>query len=63
VSTDLVFKLFGKRFDVQSSVTEEEITTLLRQCTAASVFEETEQDMVEAVFEFGDKTARGLITP
>ena len=62
-STDLVFRLFGKRFDEQTLVTEEEITTLLRQGTKAGVFEETEQEMVEAVFDLGDKSARGLMTP
>ena len=62
-STDLVFRLFGKRFDDKSSVTEEEIRTLIRQGTEAGVFEETEQDMVEAVFQFGEKSARGLMTP
>ncbi len=62
-STDLVFRLFGKRLHEQSLVTEEEITTLLRQGTQAGVFEATEQEMVEAVFELGDKSARGLMTP
>jgi putative hemolysin len=62
-STDLVFRLFGKRFEQQSSVTEEEIRTLIRQGTEAGVFEETEQDMVEAVFQLGDMSARGLMTP
>ncbi|HEX9786459.1 MAG TPA: hemolysin family protein [Candidatus Binatia bacterium] len=62
-STDLVFRLFGKRFDEPSSVTEEEIRTLIRQGTKAGVFDETEQDMVEAVFQLGDMSARGLMTP
>jgi putative hemolysin len=62
-STDLVFRLFGKRFEEQSSVTEEEVRTLIRQGTAAGIFEETEQDMVEAVFHLGDMSARGLMTP
>lgn len=63
LSADLVFRLFGKRVDEGSRVTEEEITALLRQGTAAGVFEETEQDMVEAVFELADRSARGLMTP
>ena len=62
-STDLVFRLFGKKFDEQTSVTEEEVRTLVRQGTAAGVFEESEQDMVEAVFQLGDKSARALMTP
>jgi putative hemolysin len=63
ISTDLVFRLFGKRFDDQPSVTEEEVRTLVRQGTEAGVFEESEQDMVEAVFQLGDKSARALMTP
>ena len=62
-SIDLVFRFFGKRFDEQTLVTEEEIKTLLREGTKAGVFEETEQDMVEAVFLLGDKSARALMTP
>lgn len=62
LSTDLVFRIFGKRFDEPTGVTEEEIRTLMRQGTAAGVFEETEQDMVEAVFQLGDKSARALMT-
>jgi putative hemolysin len=62
MSTDLVFRVFGKRFDEKSSVTEDEIKTLVRQGTAAGVFEESEQDMVEAVFQLSDKSARALMT-
>jgi putative hemolysin len=62
-SSDLIFRLFGKRLEERSPVTEEEVRTLIRQGTAAGVFEETEQDMVEAVFQLGDMSARGLMTP
>jgi putative hemolysin len=62
-STDLVFRMFGKRFEEPTGVTEEEIRTLMRQGTAAGVFEETEHDMVEAVFQLADKSARALMTP
>ena len=62
-STDLVFRVFGKRFDERTLVTEDEIRTLLREGTRAGVFEETEQDMVEAVFRLSDRSARGLMTP
>jgi putative hemolysin len=63
MSTDLVFRIFGKRFDEQTTVTEDQIRTLIRQGTAAGVFEESEQDMVEAVFQLGDKRAWALMTP
>jgi putative hemolysin len=35
----------------------------VRQATEAGVFEESEQDMFEAVLRFGDKSARSLMTP
>jgi putative hemolysin len=61
-STDIVFKLVGKRLGERASVSEEEITTLLRQGTKAGIFEESEQEMVEAVFHLDDMSARGLMT-
>jgi putative hemolysin len=62
-STDAMFALLGKRAAVEPPVTEEEIRTLVHQGTQAGVFEESEQDMVEAVFRLGDKTSRLLMTP
>jgi putative hemolysin len=63
ISTDAVCYLFGKERADEPPVTEEEIKTLVQQGTDAGVFEESEQDMVEAVLRLGDKTARSLITP
>jgi len=62
-SRDVVLRLFGKRFNEQTLVTEEEVTALVRQGTEAGVFHQTEQELVEAVFQLGDKSARGLMTP
>ena len=63
VSTDALFRLLGRPQAQESPVTEEEIRTLVQKGTEAGVFEESEQDMVEAVFRLGDKTARALMTP
>jgi putative hemolysin len=63
VSTDAVFRLLGKRPPEAPTVTEEEIRTLVEKGTEAGVFEESEQDMVEAVFSLGDRSARSLMTP
>jgi putative hemolysin len=63
VSTEAVFRLFGKQAVQEPPVTEEEINILVQQGTAAGVFEESEQDMVEAVFTLGDRSARSLMTP
>jgi putative hemolysin len=62
-STDAICRLFGRPASDAPLVTEEEIKTLVRQGTQAGVFEEAEQDMVEAVLRLGDKTARSLMTP
>jgi putative hemolysin len=62
-STDAVCRLFGRHQIKEQSVTEEEVRTLVRQGAAAGVFEESEQDMVEAVLRLGDKNARSLMTP
>jgi putative hemolysin len=62
-STDAIFRLLGSRPPQEPPVTEEEIRTLIQQGTAAGVFETSEQDMIEAVIELGDKSARALMTP
>jgi putative hemolysin len=63
VSSDAAFRLFGKQQVQEPPVTEEEINILVQQGTAAGIFEESEQDMVEAVFTLGDRSARSLMTP
>jgi putative hemolysin len=63
ISSDAVFRLFGKQQAQEPPVTEEEIKTLVQKGTEAGVFEESEQDMVEAVLRLGDKTARSLMVP
>jgi len=63
LSTDTVFNLFGRHNVQEPPVTEEEIRTLVQKGTEAGVFEESEQDLVEAVFSLGDRSARSLMTP
>lgn len=63
ISTDAVCRILGRPQVTEPPVTEEEIKTLVQQGTEAGVFQETEQDMVEAVLRLGDKTARSLMTP
>ena len=63
VSTDAVIRIFGRHHVEEPPVTEEEIKTLVQQGTEAGVFEESEQNMVEAVFSLGDRSARSLMTP
>lgn len=63
LSTDAIFRLVGSEPVQQPLVTEEEVRTLIKQGTAAGVFEASEQDMIEAVISLGDKSARALMTP
>ena len=62
-STELVCRLFGGAPAQQAPVTQEEITTLVQQGAEAGIFEETAEDMVDAVLRLGDKTAHSLMTP
>jgi putative hemolysin len=63
ISTDAVFRLFGKQEVQEAPVTGDEINILVQQGTAAGVFKESEQDMVQAIFTLGDRSARSLMTP
>lgn len=63
LSTDMLFGLLGRRPAPEPAVTEEEIKTLVQKGTEAGVFQESEQDMVEAVFSLADRSARSLMTP
>jgi putative hemolysin len=58
-----VLRLFGIKPSTEASVTEEEIKMMIEQGTQEGVFEPTEQEMVERIFRFGDRTASALMTP
>ncbi|HZD42968.1 MAG TPA: hemolysin family protein, partial [Methanomicrobiales archaeon] len=62
-STDAVLRLFGVHGPPKPSVTEEEIKIMIDQGIEAGTFEETERDMVEHVFELGDRRVNALMTP
>jgi putative hemolysin len=63
LSTGAVFRLFGRQPPEQPPIIEEEIKTLVQKGTDAGVFEESEQDLVEAVFSLSDRSPRSLMTP
>jgi len=63
VSTQMVLRVFGIKPSEETSVTEEEIKLMIEQGTQEGVFEPTEQEMVERIFRFGDRTASALMTP
>lgn len=62
-SSDAVLRLFGVRHSEDAPITEEEIQILLQEGAAAGVFAPAEHEMVEGVFELGDREVRELMTP
>jgi putative hemolysin len=62
-STDLVLRLLHIQQSSDPQVTPEEITVMMEQGEETGVFEETETDIVEAVFRLGDLRAGALMTP
>ena len=62
-STDAILRLLGVRKTKQPTVTEEDISALIEEGTAAGVFEEEEQDLVEGIFSLGDLKVEAIMTP
>ncbi|TDB64509.1 hemolysin family protein [Arundinibacter roseus] len=61
VSSDLIIKILGIK-QTESSVTEEEIKSLIQEGTTGGVFEEIEQEIVHNVFQLGDRRVTSLMT-
>lgn len=62
-STALVLKIFPQKKSSEPSVTEEEVSSLLRQAQASGVLEESEVEMVDHIFELGDTPITFAMTP
>jgi putative hemolysin len=54
-STELILKVLRLRPAAEAAVTEEEVRSLIGDCTRNGVFEEIEQDIVERVFSLSDR--------
>ena len=63
VSSEFVLRLLGVRHAEDPPITEEEIEILLQEGAAAGVFAPAEHEMVEGIFDLGDREARELMTP
>jgi putative hemolysin len=63
VSSELILRLLGVRHADDPPITEEEIEILLQEGAAAGVFAPAEHEMVEGIFDLGDREARELMTP
>ncbi|WP_172635922.1 hemolysin family protein [Desulfitobacterium dichloroeliminans] len=62
-STELVLKLLRIKPSTEPNVTEEEITSLIEQGVYSGVVEEIEQDMMEQIFDLGDRRLADILTP
>ena len=62
-SSNLVLRLAPIRSGEPSPVTEEEITLMLREATAAGHFQAAETAMVQMVFRLGDRRVSAVMTP
>src|ERR1051325_1129104 len=60
---DRVRRVFGLPTLYEAPVTTQELKSLLKRGIEAGVFAPSEQDMVEAVFFLGKRSARSLMTP
>lgn len=63
LSTELMLRLLGIKESQEPTITEEEIKVMIRQGTQSGVFETSEQEMVERVFRFSDRSIKSLMTP
>jgi putative hemolysin len=62
-SSNLVLRIIPVRSGEPSPVTEEEITLMLREATAAGHFQAAEAAMVQMVFRLGDRRVSAVMTP
>ncbi|RJG06004.1 HlyC/CorC family transporter [Noviherbaspirillum cavernae] len=62
-ATDFVLKLLGLESKKEDTVTEDDITGLLREGTDAGLFEKTEHDIVSRALRLDDQPVVALMTP
>lgn len=63
ITTEFMLRLLGLHNKKDDSVTEEEITGLLREGTDAGLFEKTEHDIVSRALRLDDQRVGALMTP
>ncbi len=62
-SSEFILRVLGVRHAGDPPISEEEIQILLQEGAAAGVFDPAEHEMVEGIFDLGDREARELMTP
>lgn len=62
-STEGALRLLGLPIERQSTVTEEEVKTMIAEGTEAGVFHAAERDMIDGVLRLADRPVRAIMTP
>ncbi|WP_165045798.1 hemolysin family protein [Dysgonomonas sp. ZJ709] len=62
VTNDLLLKIIGLNNTADDKISEEEIKSIIRQSAEGGEIQEIEQDIVERVFELGDRKVSTLLT-
>ncbi|MCH6233770.1 hemolysin family protein [Cognataquiflexum rubidum] len=61
-SNDLLLTIFGVKKSTESKVSEEEIKAIIKESAEGGEIQDIEQDIVERVFELGDRNVNSLYT-
>lgn len=61
-TNDIILKIFGIKHTLDSKVSEEEIKSIIKESADGGEIQDIEQDIVERVFELGDRKVNSLIT-
>ena len=62
ISNDIILKVLGIKSSIESKVSEEEIKSIIKESADGGEIQDIEQDIVERVFEFGDRKVNSLFT-
>ena len=62
VSNDIILKILGIKSTMDSKVSEEEIKSIIKESAEGGEIQDIEQDIVERVFELGDRRVNSLFT-
>lgn len=63
ISGDAVLRVMGQGDRARSSVTDEEIKSIIAEAETAGVIESDERKMIAGVMRLGDRPVRGVLTP
>lgn len=61
-TNDILLKILGIKSSMESKVSEEEIRSIIKESSQGGEIQDIEQDIVERVFELGDRKVNSLFT-